>query len=65
MEIAIKPLFLGGNPETSPSPLPAGGRLSPCEDCVAISGKGEKCHPKLVSASNGTNELRDPETSSG
>jgi len=29
------------------------------------SGNGEKCHAELVSASNGVNNLRDPETSSG
>jgi hypothetical protein len=40
------------SPLTPPSPLRG-------------EGKGEKCHAELVSASNGINKLRDPETSSG
>jgi hypothetical protein len=33
--------------------------------CAAIRENSEKSHAELVSASNGINKLRDPETSSG
>jgi CheY-like chemotaxis protein len=46
--------------QVSPSPHP-----SPPRRLCRNRGNGEKCHAELVSASNGINKLRDPETSSG
>ncbi len=49
---------------TSLSYFPLTFILSPWRLCHN-SGNGEKCHAELVSASNGINNLQDPETSSG
>ena len=39
--------------------------ILPLERLCRNEGNGGKCHAELVSASDGNNELRDPETSSG